>query len=302
MKRFSPYASSASQRQTTREARTSAAANNISSNFSANRKLEQQQQNVEKEVIEHSAVEVGQTYVMDDSVSPREIGAYVESLAPTSNYDIMEVLPDLTNEIPSLDAYDPLVTNLTAGDVKNTLVGLCVMVNRLLQDNRFLLRELAAIKSGSYSNSISRMERYDFKKRLIRGPYIFHGTAEIPKCDLMTIVTQFDLAQHRRTETSLGTIRRFVRFLLENVIPHELHTKYTLRERGGQDYLTEIPPDLLILIRDMCLEALNLFEPRMEEDRTRREDFSDYINRTVKSALQEMRRNPRKNRVVNKEA
>uniref|UniRef100_A0A914YXE5 Uncharacterized protein n=1 Tax=Panagrolaimus superbus TaxID=310955 RepID=A0A914YXE5_9BILA len=300
MKRFSPYASSSSQRQLTREARTSA--NNNHNSFSAPPKTEQQQQNVEKDVSEQSPVEVGQTYVMDDSVSPREIGAYVESLAPTSNYDIMEVLPDLTNEIPSLDAYDPMVTNLTSGDVKNTLVGLCVMVNRLLQDNRFLLRELAAIKSGSYSNSISRMERYDFKKRLIRGPYIFQGTAEIPKCDLMTIVTQFDLAQHRRTETSLGTIRRFVRFLLENVIPHELHTKYTLRERGGQDYLTEIPPDLLVLIRDMCLEALNLFEPRMEEDRTRREDFTDYINRTVKSALQEMRRNPRKNRVINKEA
>lgn len=44
----------------------------------------------------------------------------------------------------------------------------------------------------------------------------------------------------------------------------------------------------------MCLEALNLYEPRSEEDKTRRDDFSDYVNRTVKAALQEMRRNPRK--------
>lgn len=138
-------------------------------------------------------------------------------------------------------------------------------------------------------------------------------------------VSKFDLATHRRTETSLGTIRRFVRFLLENVsvycilkcyrffikfwgilrnqnfwapwgcndhslkiltliihfpilqiIPVEYHSKYTLRERGGQDYLTELPPELLLLIRgkvtlsisflnkclDMCFEALNLYEPR----------------------------------------
>lgn len=110
-----------------------------------------------------------------------------------------------------------MVTNLTATDVRNSVVGLCVMVNRLLQDNRFLLRELAAIKSGSYSSSISRMERYDFKKRLIRGNYIFNGSGDIPRCDLMSIVTKFDLATHRRTETSLGTIRRFVRFILEHV-------------------------------------------------------------------------------------
>ena len=35
----------------------------------------------------------------------------------------------------------------------------------------------------------------------------------------------------------------------------------------------------------MCFEALNLYEPRTEEDRTRREDFNDYITRTVKAAL-----------------
>lgn len=124
-------------------------------------------------------------------------------------------MPDLTSEIGCLDAFDPLVTNMTSGDVRNTLVGLCVMVNKVLQDNRFLLRELAAVKSGSYS--ASRMERYDFKKRLIRGPYIFQGGAGIPQCDLSSIIAEFDQATHRRSETSLGTIRRFVRFVLEHV-------------------------------------------------------------------------------------
>lgn len=60
--------------------------------------------------------------------------------------------------------------------------------------------------------------------------------------------------------------------------------------------MTELPPELLLLIRDMCFEALNLYEPRTEEDKIRREDFNDYINRTIKSALQEMRRNPRKSK------
>lgn len=44
----------------------------------------------------------------------------------------------------------------------------------------------------------------------------------------------------------------------------------------------------------MCLEALSLLDARTEEERVRREDFSDFITRAIKNALQEMRRNPRK--------
>lgn len=51
----------------------------------------------------------------------------------------------------------------------------------------------------------------------------------------------------------------------------------------------------------MCLEALGLAEGRTEEERVRREDFSDFITRAVKSALQEMRRNPRKPRTQKRE-
>uniref|UniRef100_A0AC34RJU8 Uncharacterized protein n=1 Tax=Panagrolaimus sp. JU765 TaxID=591449 RepID=A0AC34RJU8_9BILA len=230
----------------------------------------------------------------NDSVSPIEVGNFVANMGLSTNLELMDVLPDLTNDINAVDVVDVLTANLTSSNVKNTLVGLCVVINRLLQDNRYLMRELANVKSSSYPNSLSRLERYEFRKRFIRRHYSFSGCEGIPSAELHDLLDKFDQTTLRRGENALATIRRFVRFILESVIPQENHTKFTVRERGGQDHLTELPNELLILMRDMCLEALSLLDARTEEERVRREDFSDFITRAIKNALQEMRRNPRK--------
>ncbi|KAE9552900.1 hypothetical protein FO519_003885 [Halicephalobus sp. NKZ332] len=278
--RYSPYANAHSARQQARESGSTTPKTEVL---------------IQKTVDQQNPVNPNETYCVDDSVSPIEIGSYVQSLGLSANLELMEVLPDLTNEINSLDVTDLLSVPMTASNVRHTLAGLCTVINRLLLDNRFLMRELASVKSGTFPN-LSRLERYEFRKRMIRSMYVYPGSEGIPPSNLNDIVSKFDQTTIRRGENALATIRRFVRFLLEAVIPPELHTKFTVRERGGQDHLTELPNDLLLRIRDMCLEALGLAEGRTEEERVRREDFSDFITRAVKSALQEMRRNPRKPR------
>lgn len=155
-------------------------------------------------------------YCVDDSVSPIEIGSYVQGLGLSANLELMEVLPDLTNEINSLDVTDLLSVPMTANNVRHTLAGLCTVINRLLLDNRFLMRELASVKSGTFPN-LSRLERYEFRKRLIRSIYVYPGGEGIPSVNLNEIVNKFDQTTIRRGENALATIRRFVRFLLEAV-------------------------------------------------------------------------------------
>lgn len=83
------------------------------------------------------------------------------------------------------------------------------------------------------------------------------------------------------------------------IIPKKHHSKYTIRERGGYDHLTELPPDLTTLIKgehfniiktnscfeDLCLESVNLLDPRTEDDKERREELGENIYRFMKFAL-----------------
>lgn len=156
-------------------------------------------------------------YYVDDSVSPIEIGSFVHHMGLQSNIELMSILPDLTNDVNAVDVVDVLSSNLSATNVRHTLAGLCVIINRLIHDNKFLMKELSALKAGTYSNNISRLERYEFRKALIKRVYYFGGSDGIPAANLNEIIDKFDLTNVRRGENSLATIRRFVRFVLEAV-------------------------------------------------------------------------------------
>lgn len=79
-----------------------------------------------------------------------------------------------------------------------------------------MVRELQSLKS----TGVGGMGRFDalvFKKTNINTRHIFEGGDGIPPVCLNDLVDIFDQNCTRRNEIATNTLRRFVKFLLENV-------------------------------------------------------------------------------------
>jgi hypothetical protein len=78
------------------------------------------------------------------------------------------------------------------------------------------VRELQSLKS----TGVGGMGRFDslvFKKTNINTRHVFEGGDDIPPVCLNDLVDIFDQNCTRRNEIATNTLRRFVKFLLENV-------------------------------------------------------------------------------------
>lgn len=82
-------------------------------------------------------------------------------------------------------------------------------------ENRYLVRELHCMKTQQQGPH--RFDNLVFKKLNITAQYIFPGTSEIPAINVNTLVDAFDQNSTRRHDTAFNTLRRFVKYLLENV-------------------------------------------------------------------------------------
>ncbi|KAI6178629.1 hypothetical protein M3Y98_00521300 [Aphelenchoides besseyi] len=235
--------------------------------------------------------------IEEPTVPLEEIGSYIKTQNFSSNAEIINVTPHLTTDIPAVsvlefvgngreDAYTP--------DINTTIAGIALMANRLMFENSYLMRELQALKRTDNRNLESLFDNLVFKTELIQREYVFPGAHGIPAKCLNDILKDYDQSYSRRAESTMGTVRRFVRFLLEHIIPVDLRTVFTLRERGGYEHLKELPPELTCLIKEMCLEAVGLFNITNKDEEDQRNDFAEMIFRFMKFALQEIRRMPRK--------
>ena len=97
-----------------------------------------------------------------------------------------------------------------------------LQLNRLIFENRYLSRELQSLKAGGAIGNGGRLETLNFKKTNITRQYYFNGSQdeegnEIPKCVVNEHVELFDQNCSRRNESVVSTLRRFVKYLLENV-------------------------------------------------------------------------------------
>uniref|UniRef100_A0A915EI59 Uncharacterized protein n=1 Tax=Ditylenchus dipsaci TaxID=166011 RepID=A0A915EI59_9BILA len=236
--------------------------------------------------------------IADEGVSARDIGQFVRQTNFHTNIDIFEHTPQITADVSCLDVLDMLSDNQMDGlELRNTLAGMCVMMNRLILDNRYLLQELQSTRNSYPEGGINRFDNLVFKKRNIANAYIYPGDDQgIPQANLNKIADTFDLNGIRRNEGAINTLRKFVKYLLENIIPVELHTKFTVRSRSGIESLTELPMPLITMIQEICLEAVGLWDPQRNPNQDLREDMTDYLTKFVKYALQEMRRIPRKSK------
>ncbi|KAI6207292.1 hypothetical protein M3Y99_01851400 [Aphelenchoides fujianensis] len=227
--------------------------------------------------------------VEEDAVALREIGSHIASQDFASNAEIISATPLLTMDIQAVDVIDIYNNPMEQPDLQNTLAGFAIMVNRLIFENRYLLRELQALKSSGGGIGMSPFDALVFKKS--------NGGDGIPPVCLNNLLEIFDQNCTRRNETAVHTLRRLVKFLLENVIPKPLHSKFTVRERGGYERLIELPLELTSVIKEICLESVNLLDARTEDDKDRRNDLSESLFRFMKFALQELRRTPRKAKI-----
>ena len=235
--------------------------------------------------------------VWDDGVSLQDLGNHIRAQNYNLNIDITENIPHLTEDISSLDVIDALnCESLNETQIKDSFAALCLMINRLMAENRYLLKEIQALKTNYSREGVNRFNNLVFRKRNIEHQYTYPGTNMIPTCNLNELIKNFDLNTTRKNEGSINTLRRFVRFILENVIPQDLHTKFTLRERSGVDTLLELPLDLVNIIKDICLESVHMLDVSTDDDKERREDLGNYLIQFIKYALQEMRRTPRKSK------
>ncbi|CAD5210126.1 unnamed protein product [Bursaphelenchus xylophilus] len=235
--------------------------------------------------------------VEEEAISFRDIGQHAKDQGFTSNAEIINATPIITMDVPAIDVMELFNSVQNGEDMKNTLAGIGLMINRLIFENRYLVRELHCLKSGNVLNPAHRFDSLLFKKVNVINQWIYPGTSEIPPINVNSLVDSFDQNSTRKNDTAVNTLRRFVKYLLENIIPKKHHNKFTIRERGGYDHLTELPVDLTTLVRDLCLETVNLYDPRTDEDKERREELGELIYKYMKFALQELRRTPRKSKV-----
>jgi len=236
--------------------------------------------------------------VEDEGVPPREIGKFIRAQNFQTNIDIMECTANLTDGIPCLDVLDIVSETRTMQDMKDCLTGLCLMVNRLMVENQCIMRELQATRSGQApADCVNRFDHLAFKRHNIANTYLYDGESGIPPADVNKLAEMFDLNATRCNEGAICTLRRFVKFLLDSIIPTELQNKFTVRERkSGVVHLEELPPLLMKMIRDISLESVGLLNVSSLDDKNRREDLTDYLTKFTKYALQEMRRMPRKSK------
>lgn len=248
-------------------------------------------------VLDDYDAERGDAIVEEDAVPLKDIGQHAREQDFSTNAEIINATPVITMDIPAVDVIELLNTETSGEDLRNTLAGMALMINRLVFENRYLVRELHNLKSNPTQSGAHRFDMLHFKKINIINSYDFNGSDDIPACNLNSLVDNFDQNSTRRNDTAINVLRRFVKYLLENIIPNKVHSKYTIRERGGYDHLVELPMELTSFIKDICLETVGLFNPRTDEDRERREELGEIVYKFMKFALQELRRTPRKAKV-----
>lgn len=78
------------------------------------------------------------------------------------------------------------------------------------------MRELNSLKSSGVGG-MGRFDSLVFKKTNINNRHMFMGGDGIPPICLNDLVEIFDQNCTRRNEMAINTLRRFVKFLLENV-------------------------------------------------------------------------------------
>ncbi|KAI6189127.1 hypothetical protein M3Y98_00429000 [Aphelenchoides besseyi] len=234
--------------------------------------------------------------VEEDGVSLREIGSYVASQGFSSDLEIVNVTPQMTSGITSINVMEILTNEINGEDLNHTLAGCAMIINRLMFENRYLAKELQELKASGTGIGLTCLDGLVFKKSNINQEYIFNSSEDgIPSCRLNDLVEVFDQNCTRRNEPAANTLRRLMKF---QVIPKSLHHKYTVRERGGYERLVELPLELSNLLRDICLESVNLLDARTPEDRERQCALNDKILSFMKFALQELRRTPRKSKIA----
>ncbi|KAH7721541.1 hypothetical protein AAVH_11002 [Aphelenchoides avenae] len=251
----------------------------------------------EYEVTDFRELGDDEVIVEDEGTLPSEIGRYVRSLNFPTNIDVLANMNALTEDITSLDVLGALSSSLTAEQIQNSLAGMCLMINRLLQENRMLMHDVQSLRANCACNAAvgpARLDALVFRKRNIVRQYLYPGDGGLPPADFNKLAENFDLGTTRRNEGTVNTLRRFVKYILENTIPKEMQMVFTVRERGGYEHLKELPQPLIEMIRDICLEAVGILDPVTVEERDRKEDVSDLVYKFAKNALQDMRRTPRK--------
>ncbi|KAI6215683.1 hypothetical protein M3Y94_00413300 [Aphelenchoides besseyi] len=236
-------------------------------------------------------------FVIEDAVSLRQIGSFIESQDFLSNAEIVNEIPNLTRYIQAVDVLELYRVDLTAENVAQTFAGCAAMINRLMFENRHLARELQALKMSGSGSGMSPFDALVFKKSNVRDKYYFHEEDGIPSCELKKLMDVFDQNCTRRNELAINTLRRFVKYMLENIIPKPLHNKFTVRERGGYERLIELPTALTNALKAICLESVNLLDARTADDKDRQSELSEKLITFMKFALQELRRTPRKSKV-----
>lgn len=90
-------------------------------------------------------------------------------------------------------------------------------MNRLLAENRYLHKEIQALKTNYTQEGVNRFNNLVFRKRNIQKTYYYHGNNLIDACNLNELIKNFDLNATRKNESAIATLRRFIKFLLEKV-------------------------------------------------------------------------------------
>ncbi|KAI6215668.1 hypothetical protein M3Y94_00411800 [Aphelenchoides besseyi] len=236
-------------------------------------------------------------FVIEDAVSLRQIGSFIESQDFLSNAEIVNEIPNLTRYIQAVDVLELYRVDLTAENVAQTFAGCAAMINRLMFENRHLARELQALKMSGSGSGMSPFDALVFKKSNVTRSHYFKEEVEIPSRELKDMVGGFDENGTPLNDITTNTLRRFVKYMLENIIPKHLHHKFTVRGRVIYDHLTELPESLITILQAICLESVNLLDARTADDKDRQSELSEKLITFMKFALQELRRTPRKSKV-----
>ena len=189
---------------------------------------------------------VSDAVIEDDSVTLAEIGHHMSAQDFFTNAEIFvsvrfedmiensahlqQVTPFITQDIQAVSVSDILSDSEGADYLQNTLIGAATMVkkressfqsfamlfqvNRLLSENQILMQEIQALKTTGHT---TRFDGLVFKKANITTLYTFQGCDGIAECVVNEIIELFDQTCTRRSDSAVNTIRRFVKFLLENV-------------------------------------------------------------------------------------
>uniref|UniRef100_A0A7E4V9Z8 Reverse transcriptase domain-containing protein n=1 Tax=Panagrellus redivivus TaxID=6233 RepID=A0A7E4V9Z8_PANRE len=256
----------------------------------------------------------GETIVVDDDGQPAEYNLYEEPYHEevnslfmlggeiakhpwVSNDEINHFFvanPSLSSQIDVRELASLTKTVSPEGNFQ-LIIGLAGLVNSMKRDMASLKMEVTSLREMvSNKEDLGNTKRRFSTHNDVRHPWRIASVPPLREVDLVATAHTMDFT--RGTKKSLSNkdaITRFVKTVLELLIPEEYTRQYTVRERSQRrNGLKDIGEHAKNQIIGCVLDLLGLYEVAglTDQDRADRVHFTNLVNHSMRMALIDLRR------------